>query len=60
MLKIKKILIAFTMTIMSLSILSPLLLSMPVAMAADTDELSFEMWTLDWDTISVDLSLIHI
>jgi len=50
-LKVKSILI---MAIIALSILNPLFMSMPVAMAADDDELSFEMWTLDWDTISVD------
>lgn len=50
-LKIKCTLIT---AIIALSVLSPLFSSAPVAMAADDDELSFEMWTLDWDTISVD------
>jgi hypothetical protein len=26
----------------------------PMAHAEEREELSFEMWTLDWDTISVD------
>ena len=54
MLKLKKIKSTFIMAIISLSILSPFLASTPIAMAADDEELSFEMWTLDWDTISVD------
>jgi len=39
---------AFIVTLISLATMVPL------AYAEDREELSFEMWTLDWDTISVD------
>jgi len=39
---------AFILTLLSLATVAP------VAYAEDREELSFEMWTLDWDTISVD------
>jgi len=46
--KLKVIQAAFIVTLISLATVVPL------AYAEDREELSFEMWTLDWDTISVD------
>ncbi len=46
--KLKVIQVAFIVTLISLATVTPL------AYAEDREELSFEMWTLDWDTISVD------
>jgi len=46
--KLKVIQTAFIVTLISLATMVPL------AYAEDREELSFEMWTLDWDTISVD------
>jgi len=46
--KSKVIQAAFIVTLISLATVTPL------AYAEDREELSFEMWTLDWDTISVD------
>ncbi|MFH0849404.1 MAG: ABC transporter substrate-binding protein [Candidatus Bathyarchaeota archaeon] len=46
--KLKVIQVAFILTLLSLATVAP------VAYAEDREELSFEMWTLDWDTISVD------
>jgi len=46
--KLKVIQAAFIVTLISLATV------MPLAYAEDREELSFEMWTLDWDTISVD------
>jgi peptide/nickel transport system substrate-binding protein len=55
--KLKKALSTIIVAIMSIAFVSPLLVSgplVPAAFAEDREELSFEMWTLDWDTISVD------
>jgi peptide/nickel transport system substrate-binding protein len=46
--KLKVIQAALLVTLLSLATVTPL------AYAEDREELSFEMWTLDWDTISVD------
>ncbi len=46
--KLKVIQAAFIVTLISLATV------VPMAYAEDREELSFEMWTLDWDTISVD------
>ncbi len=46
--KLKVIQVVFIVTLISLATVTPL------AYAEDREELSFEMWTLDWDTISVD------
>jgi peptide/nickel transport system substrate-binding protein len=57
MAKLKKALSTIIVALMGLAIVSPLLLSAPLAPAAfaeDREELSYTMWTLDWDTISVD------
>jgi len=46
--KLKVIQTAFIVTLISLATM------LPLAYAEDREELSYEMWTLDWDTISVD------
>jgi peptide/nickel transport system substrate-binding protein len=46
--KLKGIQAAIIVALISLATVTPL------AYAEDREELSFEMWTLDWDTISVD------
>jgi peptide/nickel transport system substrate-binding protein len=49
MVKLKIVLSTLIITLMGLSIIST-----PLAFAEEREELSYTMWTLDWDTISVD------
>ncbi len=57
MAKLRIILSALIIVFLGATIIAPLYSSClvaPLAFAEERDELSFEMWTLDWDTISVD------
>jgi len=57
MIKLSKILSTLIIAFLSAAIIAPIYSSSPVvpfAFAEEREELSFEMWTLDWDTISVD------
>ncbi len=49
MVKLKVVLSTLLIALMGLSIIST-----PLAFAEEREELSYTMWTLDWDTISVD------
>jgi peptide/nickel transport system substrate-binding protein len=52
--KLKRILGGNITLLLLASITASIVLSCPAAYAEEREELSFEMWTLDWDTISVD------
>jgi len=57
MTKLRIILSALIIAFLGAAVIAPLYSSFlvaPVAYAEEREELSFEMWTLDWDTISVD------
>ena len=57
MAKLRIILSALMIAFLGAAVIAPLYSSFlvaPVAYAEEREELSFEMWTLDWDTISVD------
>ena len=57
MAKLKIILSTFISLFLLLAVFSPLVMSVPVTpmvLQEDREELSFTMWTLDWDQISVD------
>jgi len=52
--KLKRILGANITLLLLASITASIVLSCPAAYAEDREELSYTMWTLDWDIISVD------
>ena len=56
MMRKKLVLSTLISLLLCVAVVVPLFSLVPVAMAApeEREELSFEMWTLDWDTISVD------